>query len=155
MLEGSQHVAIYRKRKITGKRTSRGNPDKIRGNRSRKHQRKHEKHNLSKYTKVTAKEERFNKESNSHIILATAQVYIRDGQGRRQTCRVLLDPGSQLHFITEDLVKRLQLSYKGESLAFNGIMRNSTQSKRSTKVQIESKNTTFKTELDYLVSILS
>lgn len=91
------------------------------------------------------------KDSISHVILATAQVYIRDRQGRRQTCRALLDPGSQSHFITEELVKRLQLPCKSESAAINGIMRNITNIESSVKIQIESQNTAFKADLDCLV----
>jgi len=37
----------------------------------------------------------------TQVILSTAQVYIRDVKGNRHICRVLLDPGSQSHFITE------------------------------------------------------
>ncbi|XP_011684756.1 PREDICTED: uncharacterized protein LOC105448094 [Wasmannia auropunctata] len=95
--------------------------------------------------------ERQNEKASSRVILATAQVYIRDRQGKRQTCRVLLNPGSQSHFITEDLVRRLQLPYKAESAVINGIARNTTKIEHSTEIKIESQNTAFKTELNCLV----
>lgn len=73
-----------------------------------------ENHNLINQTMIATKKKRLD-ESISHVILATAQVYVCDSQGRRHAGRVLLDPGSQSHFITEDLVKRLQLPCRKKS----------------------------------------
>lgn len=106
---------------------------------------------LINQTMIASKKDHSSRGSNSHIILATAQVNIRDNQGRRHTGRVLLDPDSQAHFITEDMVRRLQLPCQKESSAINGIMRNLTNIDRSTKVQIESQNTAFKADLECLI----
>ncbi|RLU19427.1 hypothetical protein DMN91_007984 [Ooceraea biroi] len=101
--------------------------------------------------KLEVKQEPPSKESSSQVILATAQVYVRDGQGRRQTCRALLDPGSQSHFVTEELARRLQLPSRAESAAINGIMRNVTRIERSVKVRMESRNTAFEADLECLI----
>lgn len=61
-----------------------------------------------------------------HVILSTAQVYVRDREGNRQICRALLDPGSQSHFITEDLLSRLRLSCRKTTQVVNGIIQHTT-----------------------------
>lgn len=63
----------------------------------------------------------------------------------------MLDPGSQSHFITEELAQKLQLSLKRESFAVNGIMRNAMEIERATKIHIESRHSGFKVDLDCLV----
>jgi hypothetical protein len=45
----------------------------------------------------------------SQVLLATATVKVTDSRGAQQTCRVLLDGGSQPSYITEDLGQQLQL----------------------------------------------
>lgn len=78
-------------------------------------------------------------------------MYIWDGQGKRQTCRALLDPGSQSHFITEDLVRRLQLLCKATSFCITSLERNTTKIEQTAQIQIESQNTAFKAALKCLV----
>jgi len=48
----------------------------------------------------------------SQVFLSTALADVYDSQGKGQTCRILLDSGSQMNFITEDLVQRLGLTKK-------------------------------------------
>jgi hypothetical protein len=45
----------------------------------------------------------------TQILLSTALVKVCDSHGTFHTCRALLDSCSQAHFVTEDLVKRLNL----------------------------------------------
>ncbi|XP_017887274.1 uncharacterized protein LOC108629231, partial [Ceratina calcarata] len=47
--------------------------------------------------------------NDSEILLGTARVKILDKWDNEHTCRVLLDGGSQAHFITDKLLDRLQL----------------------------------------------
>lgn len=47
-----------------------------------------------------------NVSSNSTVLLATAQVEIRDAWGRYQKVRVLLDGGSQINVITQSCVDK-------------------------------------------------
>lgn len=85
------------------------------------------------------------------VILSTARVYIRDRDGNRKTCRALLDPGSQSHFITEELINQLQLPIRKETHAVNGIMQITADIKQGTQIRIESQHTGFKANLDCLV----
>ncbi|KMQ84915.1 hypothetical protein RF55_16893 [Lasius niger] len=97
------------------------------------------------------KESCVNEETTSQVILSTAQIYVRDVQGRRQTCRALLDPGSQSHFITEELTERLQLPCKREPFTINGITQGTAEVEKSAKLCIESQHSGFKADLDCLV----
>lgn len=54
-------------------------------------------------------------------ILPTALVNVYDGFKNKQTCRVLLDSGSQCSFITESCVQRLQLKRSNAKLTVSGI----------------------------------
>ncbi|XP_071640848.1 uncharacterized protein [Temnothorax longispinosus] len=87
----------------------------------------------------------------SYVILATAQIYVRDIDGKRLTCRALLDPGSQSHLVTSKLVRRLQVPCKKESRTINGVMQNVTDIKSSTTIRIESCHSGFRADLDCLV----
>jgi len=85
------------------------------------------------------------------ILLATAQVYVQDNKGVRHTCRVLLDPGSQSHLVTEELALKLQLPRRQENRVINGVMQCTTDVRHSISLDIESHCTNFKTKLDCLV----
>lgn len=101
--------------------------------------------------KVETKESSIKKGTISQVILSTVQIYVHDVQGKKQTSRILLDPGSQSHFITEELTERLQLSCRRESFTINGITQSTAKAERSTKICIEFQHLGFKTELDCLV----
>lgn len=90
-------------------------------------------------------------ETTRQVILSIAVVYVRDREGNKQTCRALLDPGSQSHFITEELLSRLRLPCRKERQALNGIMQLTTSTTLVTKVRIESRYSGFKADLDCLV----
>lgn len=74
-------------------------------------------------------ENSINQGTTFQVILSTAQIYVRDIQGRKQTYRALLDPESQSHFITKELTEKLQLSCRKESFTINGISQNTTEVK--------------------------
>ncbi|XP_039315259.1 uncharacterized protein LOC113005966 [Solenopsis invicta] len=63
------------------------------------------------------------KNTSAHHILSTAQVYIRNSDGKRVICRALLDPGSQLNVITTDLLQRLKLPWTKGDEPVSGIDR--------------------------------
>ncbi|KAJ3651653.1 hypothetical protein Zmor_017678 [Zophobas morio] len=46
----------------------------------------------------------------SSVLLSTALIHVKGPSGKVKECRVLLDIGSQSHFITEDLCKALELN---------------------------------------------
>ncbi|XP_043258040.1 uncharacterized protein LOC122400583 [Colletes gigas] len=55
----------------------------------------------------------------SEVLLGTAQIKILDKFNREHKCRVLLDGGSQTHFITERLADLLQLEKRKIDLTFS------------------------------------
>lgn len=87
----------------------------------------------------------------SQVVLSTAQVYVKDNQGKRHTCRALLDAGSQMNFITEELAHRLQLPSRREKQAINGIMQMAANTQMAMEILIESRYSGFKAKLDCVV----
>lgn len=57
----------------------------------------------------------------SQILLSTALVYVTDHLGNIHTARVLLDQGSQSHFITESLCNKLHLKRTPVNCAITGV----------------------------------
>ncbi|XP_070068079.1 uncharacterized protein [Drosophila takahashii] len=55
------------------------------------------------------------------VLLATALVDVKSQSGQKQTARVLLDSGSQVNFITEELAKGLQLKRYQHNTTLSGI----------------------------------
>ncbi|XP_066145931.1 uncharacterized protein [Euwallacea fornicatus] len=71
--------------------------------------------------------------SQSHeVLLGTAIVMLYDSHKRPVEARCLLDSGSQLSFVTEGLVKRLNLSTQVKPLQITGISQNSSITKEIT-----------------------
>lgn len=75
----------------------------------------------------------------SHILLATASVYIYNAQGVRISARVLLDNGSQNSFITKNLVDTLQLQTYDKKLLISGISQTGSTSNAMTDLTLYSK----------------
>ncbi|KAL0871958.1 hypothetical protein ABMA27_004401 [Loxostege sticticalis] len=71
----------------------------------------------------------------SFVMLATAEVEVKDCRGSYQRVRVLLDPGSQSQIITNSCVKRLGLSQYKSNIPMSGIGEIPTQS--NSKVFLE------------------
>ena len=55
------------------------------------------------------------------VLLSTAVVYLLDGNGHQHKCRALLDNASQEHFITEGMVRQLNLQTKPTRVPIGGI----------------------------------
>ncbi|KAJ8983230.1 hypothetical protein NQ317_005319 [Molorchus minor] len=58
---------------------------------------------------------------NSQVILATAQIYIRDKNNKQYLVRVLLDAGSQSSFINKELCNRLKLPVSNVDIQVSGL----------------------------------
>lgn len=69
------------------------------------------------------------------VLLATAQVKIKDCNGKARICRALLDCGSQSNFITESTVRRLGLVQTRNRVPITGI--NNATSVTNYKVELE------------------
>ncbi|XP_015432787.1 PREDICTED: uncharacterized protein LOC107188906, partial [Dufourea novaeangliae] len=87
----------------------------------------------------------------SEVLLGTAQVKILDNLNEEHCCRVLLDGGSQAHFISERLVDRLKIKKQEINLTFSGLSKLITRARYYVKSVIKSRDNTFATELRFIV----
>ncbi|CAK9816105.1 hypothetical protein ANTPLA_LOCUS8887 [Anthophora plagiata] len=92
----------------------------------------------------------------SHIedkitILATAIIHIKDHRGIKQECRVLLDSGSQSHFISERLVNKLGLPRERINIRVSGISRLARNIEHQTHTNIISRFNGFNRSISCLV----
>jgi len=72
-------------------------------------------------------------------LLATSRALLRKGNGELHPLRLLIDQGSELSFITEDLVQRAQLTRSAASIPLLGISSTySGRTKRSVSIQLQS-----------------
>lgn len=87
----------------------------------------------------------------SQVILSTAQVWIHDKDGTRVDCKVLLDSGSQINFISQDLCRRLRLHIRKQSCSIKGLCPAITLNE-ATGAVIQSKHTAYQTKLRFIVT---
>lgn len=80
---------------------------------------------------------------NSHVFLATALVIVRDKNGRRRQCRVILDSGSQVNFVSKRYANLLQLTCKKSLLSISGIGDNRLSSRACSELKVESRTNEF------------
>ncbi|XP_043286901.1 uncharacterized protein [Venturia canescens] len=85
------------------------------------------------------------------IILSIARVFVEDADGAQQSCRLLLDPGSQSNIITEELVNKLKLRCKRRNESIMGINQDRLVIAKTVKVKIASMHTDYTTQLECLV----
>ncbi|XP_029055232.2 uncharacterized protein LOC114882514 [Osmia bicornis bicornis] len=86
----------------------------------------------------------------SEILLGTAQVTILDKYNKEHACRVLLDSGSQTHFITHRLAELLQLEKHKIDLSFSGLGQLNTHAKYVVKTGIRSKTSGFRAQVTFI-----
>ncbi|XP_076235095.1 uncharacterized protein LOC143179667 [Calliopsis andreniformis] len=87
----------------------------------------------------------------SETILSTAIVHIVDNKGQLQPCRMLIDSGSQSHFLSERTALRLGLPRKRINIPVIGINRGTTNIKHSVTTTIRSRINKFRTDATFLV----
>ena len=75
----------------------------------------------------------------SHVLLATASVYIYNANGIRTSVRCLLDNGSQTSFITKAMVDKLQLETYTRQLHISGISQTNSMSNEMIDLTLHSK----------------
>ncbi|XP_053989825.1 uncharacterized protein LOC128882267 [Hylaeus volcanicus] len=86
----------------------------------------------------------------SEILLGTAQITILDKYNKEYTCRVLLDRGSQTHFITQRFAELLQLDKHKIDLSFSGLGQLNTHTKYVVKTGIRSKTSPFRAQVTFI-----
>ncbi|KZC15196.1 hypothetical protein WN55_10937 [Dufourea novaeangliae] len=87
----------------------------------------------------------------SEVLLGTAQVKFVDRYNNEHLCRVLLDGGSQTHFITHRLAEKLQLPKRKIDLTFAGLNQLNTRAEYSVSAIIKSRSGVFKSEVTFIV----
>lgn len=83
-------------------------------------------------------------------LLSTAVVQLRNGNLTRN-CRVLLDIGSQSHFMSEKMAYQLNLPRKRVDITVSGVHKDNKAVRGSVKVQLESLIIRFFEEINCLV----
>ncbi|XP_058817915.1 uncharacterized protein LOC131681229 [Topomyia yanbarensis] len=85
------------------------------------------------------------------VLLSTALINISDGRGNTTVARALLDSGSQLCFMSENLVQNLNFQRRRECLPIKGIGQASTCSKQSVTAWIRSRVSHYTIPLQFFV----
>lgn len=82
-----------------------------------------------------------------HVFLATASVFVVDNHGKLRNCRVILDSGSQINFVSSKFVNLLQFPRKKEFLPVSGIGTNHVQLVSYISLKVKSCVKIFEVEL--------
>lgn len=87
----------------------------------------------------------------AQTLLATVIVKIKDIYGKFQSCRALLDSGSQSNFVTESFVKKLGLNKSPIHFAVQGISQASLNISSKTELNLHSQYIEFSCNLNCLI----
>ncbi|XP_051157419.1 uncharacterized protein LOC127279228 [Leptopilina boulardi] len=90
--------------------------------------------------------------ASSQLLLSTAIVHILDQEGNPHVCRALLDNGSQVHFITENLAKKLGLKQFDQEIPLGGVNQMNSTITKITHSVIESRLNNYRTKLTFLIT---
>nr|XP_034195039.1 uncharacterized protein LOC117611213 [Osmia lignaria] len=86
----------------------------------------------------------------SEVLLGTARVKILDKFNNEHDCRVLLDGGSQTHFITNELAEKLQLEKHSVSLTFSGLGQQATKAQYLVKTVVKARHSSFSNQVLFI-----
>ncbi|XP_076176659.1 uncharacterized protein LOC143151443 [Ptiloglossa arizonensis] len=84
-------------------------------------------------------------------LLTTAVIHVLDSRGQPRPVRVLLDSGSQSHFLTEAVAKKLGLVRRRIEVPVIGINQTSTGVTSSTTAKIQSRINGFQANINFLI----
>lgn len=93
----------------------------------------------------------FKRAPSKQILLSTALIKVKDNSGNLQTCRVLLDSGSQSCFISESCAQRLKLPRRPSRIPILGIGDSISETKHTIPIEINSCISSFNLSVDCLV----
>ncbi|XP_055714436.1 uncharacterized protein LOC129808690 [Phlebotomus papatasi] len=74
---------------------------------------------------------------NSHVLFATAMVKVLGKDDGVETCRVILDPASQVNIISTNMCQRLRLSPKRTNFIVDGVGCSSNLSQKSVQIKLQ------------------
>ncbi|XP_011858104.1 PREDICTED: uncharacterized protein LOC105555686 [Vollenhovia emeryi] len=86
-----------------------------------------------------------------NILLSTAIVYVYDSKEQPISCRVLLDSGSQMNFITDELANQLHLKEQSVEASITGVMQKGFHAKRMISLRVKSRFNNFSEVIDCIV----
>ncbi|XP_046803809.1 uncharacterized protein LOC124419233 [Lucilia cuprina] len=86
-----------------------------------------------------------------NVILATALVKIKDRSGQYVFARALLDSGSQINFVSEELSQRLQLEKEENNLSLVGIGKTNSAAKFKIQATVKSRVNSHEFSSDFWV----
>jgi len=89
--------------------------------------------------------------SASKIFLSTAIIDVYDYKGELHGCRVLLDSGSQLNFITEDFVNKLQINSRSLHVSISGVAEGTFESRGIIDVSFRSRINAYTNNIECIV----
>uniref|UniRef100_A0A6P7H1W0 Uncharacterized protein LOC114345064 n=1 Tax=Diabrotica virgifera virgifera TaxID=50390 RepID=A0A6P7H1W0_DIAVI len=75
---------------------------------------------------------------NSVVLLGTINVFLYSKYGRKISVKALIDPGSQLSFITEELANRLKYPTQEKNMSIYGLGISLTRSQKTVNIVINS-----------------
>ncbi|XP_036149070.1 uncharacterized protein LOC118647739 [Monomorium pharaonis] len=90
--------------------------------------------------------------SGRDVLLSTAIIYVYDKNNTRRMCRVLLDSGSQVNFITGEFLGALRLAPRPTSISISGIGGASSMSNQIANVKLRSRVNSFTANIDCVVA---
>ncbi|XP_055639950.1 uncharacterized protein LOC129777604 [Toxorhynchites rutilus septentrionalis] len=86
------------------------------------------------------------------VLLLTAVVHALDQNNRPHPCRVLLDSGSQVNFVTEEMANRLGVPKKRANVPITGINALRSLAREKINISFRSRVSSFHANLDCLVT---
>lgn len=90
-----------------------------------------------------------------HVFLAIASILAKDNCGIYRNCRMLLDSGSQVNFISRKLSNKLQLPTKEAILPISGIRSSQVRARSFVEVRLKSKVTSFSLQIScYILPVI-
>src|SRR5215469_10430411 len=93
----------------------------------------------------------FKGKSFKHVLLATAVIEVQSRSGKYIKCRALLDSASQLNFITDSCVKRLNLTKQQNNTFIQGINSVNTSTQCSVNINLRSNHTNWNSKVSCAV----
>lgn len=88
----------------------------------------------------------------SSVLLSTAVIYIYDSSNQAHTCRALLDSGSQLNFITQEMSDKLHLEGRSLDLSISSVMQGTARANRAVTVCLKSRFNNFREKLECIIA---
>lgn len=102
--------------------------------------------------KMNAKHTSENSEKTEDVLMMTANIKVMKNDGEWMEARALLDSGSQSNFISENLLKKLQIESKPTNISINGIAGTAGKTNKKITTRIKSNHTEYEKSIELLVT---